>query len=335
MKKYIITIDAGTTNTRTFLWDDMKNLIASSREEIGVRNTAIDGNNKRLKSAVKSCLEDILKQAKATYNEVKCIIASGMITSNVGLIEIPHVVAPAGVQELASAIQSVMLEDICPLPIWFIPGVKNSAGNISINNFEVMDIMRGEEVETLGMLKSINYDESLIIVLPGSHSKFIFIDKEGRISGCLTTIAGEILDVITNHTIIADAVGHEHVNLEDYNEEFVLLGYKTAQKVGLSRACFSARILNQFTQYSKREIANYILGVTLQSDLLAIKNSSVAKITPETKIVVAGKEPLQSAFLLLFEKDQYFSNIEIFENSSNIPLTALGAYLVAEKSNIF
>lgn len=49
MKNYVITIDTGTTNTRTFLWDENRNMIASASASVGVHDTAIEGNNARLK----------------------------------------------------------------------------------------------------------------------------------------------------------------------------------------------------------------------------------------------------------------------------------------------
>ena len=51
----IATIDGGTTNTRTRIWKD--NLIISEAEvAVGVRNTAIDGNNHKLIEAVHNTL---------------------------------------------------------------------------------------------------------------------------------------------------------------------------------------------------------------------------------------------------------------------------------------
>lgn len=87
MKNYTITIDTGTTNTRVFLFNENNEPVSSAKSEIGVRITAIDGNNDRLKAAIKGCLEDVLKQAGVTYENVKRVVASGMITSNVGLTE--------------------------------------------------------------------------------------------------------------------------------------------------------------------------------------------------------------------------------------------------------
>ena len=113
MKNYTITIDTGTTNTRVFLFNEKNEVAASAKSEIGVRITAIDGNNNRLKTAIRGCLEEVLKQAGITYDEVKKVVASGMITSNVGLVEIPHVVAPASAEDLAEAAKSVLIEDVC------------------------------------------------------------------------------------------------------------------------------------------------------------------------------------------------------------------------------
>lgn len=152
MKNYTITIDTGTTNTRVYLFNEKYEAVASAKSEIGVRITAIDGNNNRLKAAIKGCLEDVLKQADITYDDVKQVAASGMITSNVGLTEIPHVVAPASAEDLAKAAKSVLIEDVCPLPILFIPGVKNRDGKLDLTTFESMDMMRGEEVETVAVI---------------------------------------------------------------------------------------------------------------------------------------------------------------------------------------
>ena len=54
----IITIDAGTTNTRTLLWRD-GTVIAQASQEIGVRNTAIDGHNGALKQALRDSIATV------------------------------------------------------------------------------------------------------------------------------------------------------------------------------------------------------------------------------------------------------------------------------------
>ena len=297
MKNYTITIDTGTTNTRVYLFNEKYEAVASAKSEIGVRITAIDGNNNRLKAAIKGCLEDVLKQADITYDDVKQVAASGMITSNVGLTEIPHVVAPVSAEDLAKAAKSVLIEDVCPLPILFIPGVKNRDGKLDLTTFESMDMMRGEEVETVAVIESLPKGQPYLLVLPGSHTKFVSVDRDGKITGCLTTITGELLSVITNDTLIADAVGHSFASEETYAKEYVLAGYETARKTGIGRACFSARILNTFAEPDKTKIASYVLGAVLQNDMEAVKNSSALKCDADTTVVIYGKNPLREALI--------------------------------------
>ena len=80
MDTYTITIDGGTTNTRCILWNSSRQRIDEQKREVGVRNTAIDGNNSKLKNAVKECLEQLLEDHSLTYDNINHIIASGMIT---------------------------------------------------------------------------------------------------------------------------------------------------------------------------------------------------------------------------------------------------------------
>lgn len=334
MKNYIITLDTGTTNSRAILWNENREQIGTEKTEVGVRNTAIDGNNNRLKEAVKGCLDGLVNNNNISYDDVKLVIASGMITSNVGLVEIPHLVAPVSLEDLAEGTKPVELPDVCPLPIWFVPGVKNFGTDVTVDNFESMDIMRGEEVESIGILSNYSSDSPIVLVLPGSHTKFVAVDEEQRIAGCLTSIAGEMLSSITNHTIISDAVGRKFTEEDSYDKEMMLLGYQTAERVGLTRACFSARILNQFAIDDTDKIANYILGATLQCDIQAIKNSSSIQAGEETTMIVSGKNPLRQALVDILEHDGSFAAVEEFVNKQELPLSAMGAYLVAEKCDI-
>lgn len=70
--------------------------------------------------------------------------------------------------------------------------MKNSRGPIGFGNFEAMDIMRGEEVESIALLEQYPRGKSYLLVLPGSHMKFVSVNTKGQITGCLTSISGEL-----------------------------------------------------------------------------------------------------------------------------------------------
>lgn len=67
--------------------------------------------------------------------DVKKCVAYGMITSDMGLLEIPHVPAPASVGDLRDAMRTQTFPEIAPFPIHFIPGVRNFAGPVDLDNF--------------------------------------------------------------------------------------------------------------------------------------------------------------------------------------------------------
>ena len=332
METYIITIDGGTTNTRCILWDSAGKRADEACRAVGVRNTAIDGNNQRLKQAVRECLAELTEEKGISWEQIRRVIASGMITSDVGLVEVPHLTAPAGLLELAASIVKKDLKELCPFPIFFIPGIKNAAGELSLDNYEAMDIMRGEETESIPVIEKYHGGLPMMIVLPGSHNKFVSVDAEKRITGCLTSLSGELLSSITNDTILAQAVGRKFLDKKDYDREWILAGYRNARKTGLGRACFSARILFLFKERSVEKIQNYILGAVLAQDVTAVLNSDAVRADRNMVAVVCGKNPLRQALVDILEQEAVFKKVKTFVPDAQMPVSALGAFMIAEKS---
>ena len=299
----ILTIDSGTSNTRAKLWQDGR-LLAKSFAEVGVRDTVISGSRQKLQMGVRQAILEAAQTAGIDIREVGLILASGMITSNVGLCEVPHVIAPAGTKELARGLTMSRMEAVVEQPIWFVPGIKNNVAAVDLSTYEAMDIMRGEEVETFGLIEQLKLQGPAIFVLPGSHSKFISIDADNRVTACLTTLAGELLDIITGHTILAGALGRSFA--QEFDEPSLLEGARCAKRVGLGRACFSVRILELFSATNANQRANFLLGAVLATDLMALKNSSALRWIPDTPIVITGRRVIRQALQTLVHDDSSF-----------------------------
>ena len=330
MEPYTLAIDTGTTNTRVFLLDRAGAVLAAAKAETGVRDTAVTGSTARLEAAVKRCLEEVLAAAGAQWDQVGQVLASGMITSNLGLCEIPHCTAPAGAADLAAHAVTRLVPGVCPVPITFFPGVKNAAEPVDAGHFEPMDIMRGEEAEALALLHEYPAGRPYLLVLPGSHMKFVFADAAGRLTGCLTTISGELLAAITTGTILADAVQRQFASPEGYDRELALAGWSTAQQTGLGRACFSGRILSQFGKQPPQAVASYLLGAVLQSDLAAIHGSGALHLEPGAEVIVAGKDPLRRAMADLLAAEGSFPKVHCYEPAPGAaPLAARGVLYLA------
>ena len=299
MSKCSLVIDCDTTNLRVTLLDENKEKIDAVKAEGGVRHTSIDGHNGRLRTMLRESIETVLEKNGYKLEDVEKCVASGMITSALGLLEIPHVPAPAGAQELRAAMQEKVFEDIAPFPIAFIPGVRNFAGAVDLDNFSGMDMMRGEEVEAIGLYKLSAPKGAAMFVLPGTHNKFVSMDADGKILGCMTSISGELLDAVTHHTIIAEAVGHSFVNADEYDAEYAKAGARECAVSGLGRAAFAGRILATLGGKDKAKLQSYLLGATLALDVQAMQ--SFVGDQENVEAYVAGKAPLQQCFCDVME----------------------------------
>lgn len=327
---YIITIDTGTTNTRVCAWQG-ESLLAEATRPVGVRDTAISGTTGILMKGVSDAVQEARSKANIPAGEKIVYLSAGMITSNVGLCEIPHLLAPVGVNELADGMVCTSLPAITDEPIWFVPGIRNHRSAVTLENAELMDMMRGEETEAIGVLESLKVIGPALIILPGSHSKFVKIDADNRIEGCLTTIGGELLDVITRHTILASSLNLQFA--QDIDAPALLQGANQCLQTGLSRTCFSIRVLDMFSELTLNQKANVLLGAVLQDDLQAVKNSKAFTVTPDTHVVVCGKDTLKFAFATLIDNDPWF-NGKITVAPANRSLSSTGLFAMAHRRQI-
>ncbi|GAA5176961.1 hypothetical protein GCM10025771_13190 [Niveibacterium umoris] len=328
----LLTIDTGTTNTRVTVWRDGRVLHRAARQ-VGVRDTAISGSHATLQQGVRDTIADALAGAGLGIESVSRVIASGMISSEFGLRRVPHLDAPAGCDALAAGMVSARIPEVCRKTLWFVPGVRNVTAEIGLHNCEAMDMMRGEETETMGLVERLGIREAAVVVLPGSHSKFVHLDAAQRVVGCVTTLAGELLHVLTHNTILAGSL--DSAFAERIDAEMLRAGARAARDIGLGRAGFVVRILDQFSVYGRNARANYLLGAVLAADLMTLKNSSAIRMSPGTQFVITGKPLLREALALLVSGDDFFSGtVTVTSDAQQSDLAGWGALQVARKRGL-
>ncbi|WP_213992932.1 2-dehydro-3-deoxygalactonokinase [Sodalis sp. dw_96] len=327
---YVITIDTGTTNTRVCLWN-ASGCLAQASAPVGVRDTVLTGDNLALKAGISRLCDRVVDEGCLAPDEEPVVIAAGMITSALGLVELPHLTAPVGLGQLAQGMVNRRIDGFLNRPVWFIPGVKNAVPEVTLENIESMDMMRGEETETFGLLREGSTGASLVL-LPGSHAKMVSISGEGLITGCITTLSGELLDVISKNTLIADAL--ESGFCDDIDETMLLRGAAMSRRVGLSRVCFTIRIMDMFSDLSRNQRANILLGAVLDADVQAIKNSAALGMRGDTRIIIYGKAVLRRGLALLLRHDPYFTGELSTPESIPTSLSGLGALALARRRGI-
>ena len=186
---WAIALDGGTTNTRARLLHGDR-IIATARRGVGVRDTVL-GDSEPARSARRPPRNPSGSRRRQPVRPIatawsgpfarssrKCrprdgprggdrgrraaairsgIVAAGMLSSEVGLVAVPHVVAPAGLDDLARGVAVVNLPEVAAMPIHVVPGVRTPAADGPDGWFEA-DVMRGEECETLGAYASLAAD---------------------------------------------------------------------------------------------------------------------------------------------------------------------------------
>lgn len=327
---YIMTIDTGTTNTRVCLWDEAK-VITLAKRSIGVRNTSIDGHNGKLRFAISEAIQEILLQQKIGFEDIQIVLASGMITSNLGLVDVPHLTAPVDCHTLARNIHTQTFTDICPQAIHFIPGVKNQLPE-DLNKLEAMDFMRGEEVEALALMAAKQIKGPSVIVLPGSHTKFVAIDRDGFISACCTTLAGELNAVITENTILSSSLENRFTDQLDLKQ--LLAGARSTYMVGFARTLFSLRILEQVGRLAHHELASFLLGAIARSDIDAMLSSQTLNYEVGVPVYIYGDSIASLAFTEVLKETLPNVQIHSVLQREGSYLAGSGAILVAKSAGL-
>lgn len=294
MGHILITIDGGTSNTRCVFWNS-NDLVLEETVQIGIRDGSVKKSRQNLEMILRNTLEACLEKLSYTWEDITGIVASGMLTSENGICEIPHIQAPVSIERLAQNMCCKQFYNICPKPIWFISGIKNAMNDETCG----LDMMRGEETESVELSEQYYSGCAMLLVLPGSHNKMIQVDEKKNICRCLTSMSGEMLYALSNHTILSSALCGYYVNAQNYNESWILKGAEAAVEKGLCKAAFEVRTKELFEKRSKGELANYLMGAALSQDVLALKTSGMLYTPDRQKIIISGRNKMVDAWKLV------------------------------------
>ena len=289
-------MDMGTTNTRLYMCENNQ-VLGHVKENFGASFGKRNGRSELYKR-VGSLLNNLLSRFAVNECDIECIVALGMAGSEIGLLDIPHIPLPVDAQTLAENIRREEIEGI-NIPFLFVPGVKKLSGHT------LMDMMRAEETEAIGLASMISLGEDVIFVLPGTHNKIVNISSDANITDFSTTFSGELLDSIISNTILAGQVAHDFQIVESE----VFKGALYAKEDGLNAALFHIRVMAK-NGIGVNELSSFLYGCVIGEDTCLIKRIAQVK-----RIYVSGKrKPSRSIYLLwAFVIDS--RNLNSFEKS--------------------
>lgn len=284
----LICVDTGTTNTRVWLIRGDE-VLATARAGVGVRDTAREGSPALLHNALR---ESIARVRESTTDPPLAVIAAGMITSPLGLREVPHLPAPVGLHDLAANVVSCRFPEITDLPIWLVPGVRSGPAECDRDSIGETDVMRGEETLCLGLAQMGLLPPGSTLLNLGSHWKLITLDSQSRIAGSLTSMSGELIHAAQTQTILAGSV--PQTKPERIDSSWLRAGMREHRNSGLARALFCVRLLEQRGESSPEERLSFLIGAFLAADLDAMLSRRL--LIPECSVSIAGGEALATAW---------------------------------------
>jgi 2-dehydro-3-deoxygalactonokinase len=313
MTERIVAIDCGTTATKAWVVVDGQ-VIAGGRATGGVRDVARDKDRAWLRDHLRRLADSVLDDAGIAWTDVRAVIAFGMVTSELGLEEVPHLPTPIERSDLARSMREAG-RDTFPAPVRFVPGViYNGDGHVTTTDF-----MRGEETEVAGLLSLDVTGLPALFVSPGSHTKFVILDRAGRITWSFTTLSGELVWALSQETILAGLVdpAGSQVDVSAVDE-----GAATADRYGLSRALYGARLLSRIEGASPERCSSFILGAVASCDLAALRSAREDGIELPGEVRIAHGPPMSSVYHRLIDREGWASDTRTVDE----PLGAFGAW---------
>lgn len=340
-------IDCGTTNSRLQIVDEKGVVLGRAAAKIGVKDTATSGS----KRALREGLEGLYRAAReeAGPGAVDFILSSGMITSELGILELPHLPAPVGLSDLARGLTKVEGEsrlDFEP-DLYLVRGVKNSpdpAPGSPISAVRALDFMRGEETQVLGFLELYGSGIPTTVVNLSSHTKYISVDGSGRIRGSVTTLSGQVYEAILKETFIGKSVsrpaekpGEDPGPSEAELEAAVDLAAELVEASGLLRSLMAPRFMDTLMTTDWRIRRRFVEACLAADDLAALNLFPEYGFPVGARIVLVGLPERCGIFERLLRRSGKVGNARIESVSDPdaiLRLAAAGALAIAREAGL-
>jgi 2-dehydro-3-deoxygalactonokinase len=241
----LIAIDWGTSSARAYALGDRGQVVSERNAPFGVQRIS-DGKFADALSAL--CGGKVPAGVP--------LIASGMIGSRQGWVEAPYCECPAGFDAIAAALIRVP-----ETRLRIVPGLSCRGAD------GMPDVIRGEETQVFGAL-SASIGVRQVIVLPGTHSKWVIAGPEG-IETFATFMTGELYAVLREHSIL----GRLAVAAIDDDAAALDRGVRHSlrQDASLTHDLFSARTLALTEALAPTGVADYLSGLLLGAEISAAR----------------------------------------------------------------
>ena len=239
MSSGFIALDWGTSSFRAYLLDTdgtIQETVAAPHGILAVKDAAFD---------------ETMETHIGNWDKSLPVMASGMITSRQGWVELPYVACPANLKSIAAAVHPHTSKQ--GRKLFFVPGISYRSPD------GIPDVIRGEETQVLGASEGGTEH----FVTPGTHSKWIDVSN-GEIKGFSTYMTGEVFALLKNHSILGRLMTGEANNPATFEQ-----GVRASLKdpAGFLHRIFSTRTLALFNEMPTDHLGSYLSGQVIGTEI--------------------------------------------------------------------
>lgn len=210
------------------------------------------------------------------------VVVSGMASSSIGWKELPYAPTPFAVDGSGVVMERLSLDLArgCTLPVFLISGLATER-----------EMMRGEETQVIGLLglpHFTKFADGGIIVIPGTHSKHVRIEKR-QIVDLQTFMTSELYQVLHLHSILrfTTTTDASNIQLPAFEE-----GVQEVLSRGLSSTLFQARTRGVLGHRSNEANRAFLCGALIGDEV-----ATLAKTDEKTPVLFAMNGEMSDLYL--------------------------------------
>jgi 2-dehydro-3-deoxygalactonokinase len=302
LERDFLSCDWGTTSFRLrWVSGPERKILRELRKSVGIKAlyeealqlgpTSSTNRDSVFAEFLRGRIEEMIDASQVPGRPLPLVI-SGMASSTIGWMEVPYAGVPFPLDGSGLRAQELF---------WEAPDFVGQTHLISGIATE-HDMMRGEESEVLGLMslpELVQHREQSLLILPGTHSKHITIDKN-CIVDIRTFMTGELFDVLGRQSLLRASVdldaSSDGAELAGANRAAFAEGSRCGREHGLAGGLFRVRTRAVLGQRPLAENKWFFSGLLIGAELkMVIENAS------DRPVILAGSRVHSDFYQLALE----------------------------------
>ncbi|CCQ44443.1 2-dehydro-3-deoxygalactonokinase [Pseudarthrobacter siccitolerans] len=184
-------------------------------------------------------------------------------------------------------------------PLHIVPGLLTN-GTKKPHVKGLPDVMRGEETQILGALPDIPGDDLSVIILPGTHTKWVRL-RGSTVTNFGTSMTGEIYALLLQHSILGRLVENPAAPDENAFQQGLDVVFRdgTGPAGGgtdILSTLFSARTLAMTGQIRPSSIPDYISGLMIGTEVAGFAGHWLNSRKDRPTVTICANDALASRY---------------------------------------